>query len=84
MNKSSNTELLPGVKIVGFIDLSEVNYSSNTNRTEPIKDNYSSEPYGEDQLLDEVWEDECRRFEWLQSMYAKGYTYDDIYGKEEL
>ena len=70
---------LPGVKVVGFIDLSKIKEPINLSHKRLRKGQEALEELFEE--VDEVyWEDQKRRFEWLQEMYRRGYTYEEIFG----
>ncbi len=69
---------LPGVKIVGKITLppsdKELKAGYDALCILPLEDELT------DEQEEEIHQEWVRRHVWLQDMYAKGYTYEDLFG----
>ncbi len=76
---------LPGVKIVGHLTPEQMHLivKEPVNlRDEELRQGHQrlEELFPlEDEANEMYWEEQKRNFVWLQEMYAKGYTYDELF-----
>ena len=72
-----NQQELPGVTIVGKIDLDKVTRSPWSKMSREEKDLVlAKEVEDEAEFNEMIWEQEKSRFMRLQELYAQGYTYE--------